>query len=74
MQRRAWNFYHAAEFPHRRRFVPTYEYRCRKCGKMFERNEHISEHTLKRKRCPKCKSTQVAQVPGMFFAKTSKKS
>ena len=55
-------------------FMPTYEYRCRKCGKLFERNEHISEHGSKRAHCPKCKSTQVSQVPGAFFAKTSKKS
>lgn len=54
--------------------MPTYEYRCRKCGKSFERNERISEHVLKHARCPKCKSTRVAQVPGAFFAKTSKKS
>jgi putative FmdB family regulatory protein len=54
--------------------MPTYEYKCRKCGKKFERNEHISEHGLKRTRCPKCESTKVAQVLGAFFAKTSKKS
>lgn len=54
--------------------MPVYEYRCRKCGKKFNRVEHMSEHGAKRARCPKCKSTQVNQIFGTFFAKTSKKS
>lgn len=54
--------------------MPKYEYRCEKCGGKFERTEHISEHGSKTLHCPKCKSTKVSQVPGAFFAKTSKKS
>jgi putative FmdB family regulatory protein len=54
--------------------MPTYEYRCRKCGRKFERTERITEHDSKHARCPKCKSTQVTQVLSTFFAKTSKKS
>lgn len=54
--------------------MPVYEYRCRKCGKTFSRTERISEHGIKHARCPKCKSSQVNQVFGTFFAKTSKKS
>ncbi|TFH49548.1 MAG: zinc ribbon domain-containing protein [Lysobacterales bacterium] len=54
--------------------MPVYEYRCRKCGRKFERVERIAEHGTDHARCPKCKSTQVAQVFGTFFAKTSKKS
>lgn len=54
--------------------MPTYEYRCEKCGGKFQRTEHISEHGSKTLHCPKCKSTRVSQVPGAFFAKTSKKS
>ena len=54
--------------------MPVYEYRCGKCRRKFERTERITEHGSKRTRCPKCKSTQVSQVLGTFFAKTSKKS
>ncbi|MDX1431994.1 MAG: zinc ribbon domain-containing protein [Gammaproteobacteria bacterium] len=54
--------------------MPTYEYKCQKCGKKFERIERVSEHDASHMRCPKCKSTQVAQVYGTFFAKTSRKS
>ena len=54
--------------------MPTYEYRCAKCGKTFERQERINKHRAGRKRCPKCHSNTVNQVPGTFFAKTSRKS
>ncbi|NCF29106.1 MAG: zinc ribbon domain-containing protein [Gammaproteobacteria bacterium] len=54
--------------------MSRYEYRCEKCGRNFERTEHISEHRTKGVRCPKCKSPKVTQVLGTFFAKTSKKS
>jgi putative FmdB family regulatory protein len=54
--------------------MPTYEYRCNKCGRKFERNEHVKEHDSKHTRCPECRSTRVTQVLGTFFAKTSKKS
>ncbi|MBD3285033.1 zinc ribbon domain-containing protein [candidate division WOR-3 bacterium] len=32
--------------------MPTYEYRCKKCGHEFERFQGISEKPLKK--CPKC--------------------
>jgi len=32
--------------------MPTYEYRCTKCGHQFERDQGIKEKPLKR--CPKC--------------------
>ncbi len=54
--------------------MPVYEYRCRKCGAPFERNERLSEHGTKRVRCPECKSSSVAQVLSTFFAKTARKS
>ena len=41
--------------------MPTYEYRCRECGKTFE----ISAHFDERKRlavCPACGSKRVAPV------------
>src|SRR5262249_20341991 len=57
-----------------RRDVPTYQYRCRECGKSFERSETITEHGAAKVRCPKCNSKKVAQVPGRVHVVTSKKS
>jgi putative FmdB family regulatory protein len=54
--------------------MPTYEYRCNKCGEKFERVEHLAEHGQVKLRCPKCGSEEVQSVLGAFFAKTSKKS
>lgn len=54
--------------------MPTYEYRCEKCGKRFTRMESISGHGAKRPVCPKCKSRKVEQVFSAFYAKTAKKS
>jgi len=44
--------------------VPTYQYRCRGCGKSFERTETITEHETGKVRCPKCNRKKVTQVPG----------
>ena len=54
--------------------MPTYQYRCSKCKKKFDREERISEHGTRKVHCPKCKSSKVKQVLGAFFAKTSRKS
>ena len=54
--------------------MPTYEYRCDKCGEKFERSETISEHETSKAKCPKCGSRDVSQVPGNGFVVTSKKS
>jgi putative FmdB family regulatory protein len=54
--------------------MPTYEYRCQKCGKVFDRQEHIAEHEKSHPSCPKCKSEAIQPVLADFFAKTSKKS
>jgi putative FmdB family regulatory protein len=54
--------------------MPTYDYRCEKCGKKFSRIEPISQHGRKRPKCPKCSSVKVAQIFSPFFAKTGKKS
>ena len=54
--------------------MPTYDYECRKCGHSFQRIEKISEHALKKVRCPGCKSTRVEQVFKSVFVKTAKKS
>ena len=54
--------------------MPTYQYRCLKCGEVFEHAEHVAEHATVQLRCPKCDSDAVQPVPTQFFAKTSKKS
>jgi len=54
--------------------MPTYQYRCQKCGARFQRTESMAEHDPDKTRCPKCKSKRVNQQLGTFFAKTSKKS
>lgn len=54
--------------------MPTYVYRCAKCGEKFERFEHISEHGKVKPTCPKCGGTEVQSVVAPFFAKTSRKS
>ena len=54
--------------------VPTYQYRCKECGKSFERTVTIDEHEKAKARCPKCDSQKVTQVPGRVHVVTSKKS
>jgi putative FmdB family regulatory protein len=54
--------------------MPTYEFRCKKCGKVFERQEHIAEHEHSHPSCPKCSSKAVEPVLADFYAVTSKKS
>ena len=54
--------------------MPTYEYRCEKCGKEFSRIESIAAHGHGKVGCPKCKSPNVSQVFTPFYAKTVKKS
>ena len=54
--------------------MPTYQYRCDKCGTRFERTETISEHDANKAKCPKCGSKKVYFVPGTVYVVTSKKS
>jgi putative FmdB family regulatory protein len=54
--------------------MPTYSYRCEKCGKNFERTETMSEHEKGKAQCPKCGSKNVSAVPGRVNVVTSKKS
>jgi putative FmdB family regulatory protein len=54
--------------------MPTYEYRCRKCGEVFDVTQHVAEHEQARPRCPRCNSEEVEPVLTTFYAKTSKKS
>jgi putative FmdB family regulatory protein len=54
--------------------MPTYEYRCAKCGATFTQREPISAHTDRRPTCPKCQSADVEQQFGSISVKTAKKS
>jgi putative FmdB family regulatory protein len=54
--------------------VPTYLYRCAKCGNPFERTETISEHENAKAQCPRCGTKKVTQVPSRVYVVTSKKS
>ncbi|WP_407669948.1 FmdB family zinc ribbon protein [Paraburkholderia oxyphila] len=58
----------------RRTAMPTYQYRCEKCGETFESVEHLAEHQGAHPRCPHCGSEQVQHVPTTFVPKTSRKS
>ena len=54
--------------------MPTYDYRCDKCGKRFTVVQRISEHSGRSPACPKCRSRGTRQLPSAFYAKTVKKS
>ncbi|MFA5866329.1 MAG: zinc ribbon domain-containing protein [Phycisphaerae bacterium] len=55
--------------------MPTYQYRCRKCGKTFEKTATFSEHEQQTKpACPKCKSRSVQPFISSFQVITSKKA
>ncbi len=54
--------------------MPRYEYRCKKCNKLFTKVEPITAHGRKRVSCPKCKAASAEQIFGPFYAKTVKKS
>ncbi|WP_341316603.1 zinc ribbon domain-containing protein [Paraburkholderia sp. IMGN_8] len=54
--------------------MPTYQYRCEKCGEVFEHAEHLAEHADAHPRCPKCGSEACQHVPTPFVAMTTKKS
>jgi putative FmdB family regulatory protein len=54
--------------------MPTYAYRCEKCGERFEQIETISEHGTSKPKCPKCGSGKIKSVPTAFVAVTGKKS
>jgi putative FmdB family regulatory protein len=56
------------------RAMPTYEFQCKKCGTIFERQEHMIEHEKSHPPCPKCKSEAVEPLLADFYAVTSKKS
>lgn len=56
------------------KFMPTYDFKCKKCNKEFSLVLTIKEHDEKGFKCPHCNSTEVEQQYSTFFAKTSRKS
>jgi putative FmdB family regulatory protein len=40
--------------------MPTYEYRCEKCGHEFEREQRITEDPIKK--CPKCSALKAKRM------------
>jgi len=54
--------------------MPTYEYQCEKCGKIFTVKMSMVVHEKESISCPDCKESRVVPRYAAFFAKTSKKS
>lgn len=54
--------------------MPTYEYRCENCAKLFSIQVSMSEHEKGNITCPDCKKDMIVQQYSTFYAKTSKKS
>lgn len=57
--------------------MPTYEFLCEKCNKVFEEIWSLSEYDKRSKekhKCPKCGSTRVVKMISAVQVKTSKKS
>jgi len=55
--------------------MPTYEYRCKNCGRTFEKRMTFGQHQRRSNpSCPKCKSRKVEQLLSRFQAVTSKKT
>ena len=57
--------------------MPTYEFSCVKCGKVFEETWALAEYDKRIKekhKCPKCGSTRVVKRMSIVEVKTSKKS
>jgi putative FmdB family regulatory protein len=57
--------------------MPTYEFRCEKCDKIFEQIWSLSEYDKRMKeknQCPSCGSTKVVKTISLVEVKTSKKS
>ena len=54
--------------------MPSYEFVCKECKKIFTLAMTLKEYDKGRFACPKCKSKKVEQKLPAFFAVTSKKS
>ncbi|MFC2093998.1 zinc ribbon domain-containing protein [Bacteroidota bacterium] len=55
--------------------MPTYEYGCKKCKKIFSVQMTISNYEKKKSiKCPNCRSISVRRIFSSFSAVTSSKS
>jgi len=54
--------------------MPSYDFKCKKCGKRFSTKLTVDELESRRYKCPKCGSKAVEKLVTSFFAQTSKKS
>ncbi|MGD8923354.1 MAG: zinc ribbon domain-containing protein [Syntrophobacterales bacterium] len=54
--------------------MPTYEYQCQSCKKIFAVVMSISEYEKGKVNCPKCGKGRVKQQITEFMVQTSKKS
>jgi putative FmdB family regulatory protein len=54
--------------------MPTYVFRCIKCGEEFEKTMTVAQRETARPACPACKGRKVEPVFSGFFAKTRRKS
>lgn len=54
--------------------MPTYEYQCLNCNKVFTLIMSISEYEKRKMKCPKCGKGRVKQQITEFIVQTSKKS
>jgi len=55
--------------------MSTYEYRCKKCGHVFEVAMTLTEHEEHPQTpCPKCQSQEVEQLVAQVQVVTSKKT
>ncbi len=54
--------------------MPTYEYKCKDCGKVFEAVYTVSQVDSARPKCPKCGKRKTQRLLSRFTAQTSSKS
>lgn len=55
--------------------MPTYEFKCKKCNKVFSLQMTIADYSTKKTfTCPKCKSRSVKRIFSGFTAVTSSKT
>lgn len=54
--------------------MPTYEFKCKKCGHRFNLSESVTEHDKHQEKCPLCAGVEIQNVVSAVNVKTSKKS
>lgn len=54
--------------------MPSYEYHCQACNRVFTVYMSLKERDTAEVRCPQCQGMEVKQVWSPFVAVTSKKS